>query len=170
METIFISRGWRRWYLAQSYFSSETYARCVLKRGMEVGSALVTMYALQLSNKCPDIFMGKCTSDATDQIPLRQHLRTCIYLWILFVLTVGRVNTCWLFSLLLALSLASLLLSYLNSDIFWVVFKTRLRMTKITHYSPLEHSIQYLLLGFYGNQKFRNQYFCDKFKYIKLPP
>lgn len=84
----------------------------------------------------PDLFMGKCASDATDQIPPRQHLRTFIYLWILFVLTVGSISTCWLFSLLLALSLASLLLGqwYFLRDTF--VFKTRLRMTKIARYSP----------------------------------
>lgn len=118
-ETVLTSRRWRRWCLAQSYFSSERHARCALKPGMEVGCAMVAMYIRPLSTMSPDLFMGKCASDATDQIPPRQHLRTCIYLWILFVLTVGSVSTCWLFFLLLALSLASLLLSYLDSDIFW---------------------------------------------------
>lgn len=146
------TKGWRRRCIMLSRFSSQRYAEYTSKPSTEVDSAVVIMYIHLLSNTRTDFFMGKRASDVTDQIPPSQHLRMRVYLWVPFVC----INSWQHEHLLAVFSLARSLTNILATRLFghWYfprdtfVFKAKLHMTKITHYSPLEHSTQHLLLGF----------------------
>lgn len=90
------------------------YAEYTSKPSTEVDSAVVIMYIHLLSNTRPDFFMGKCASDATDQIPPSQHLKMRVYLWVPFVC----INSWQHEHLLAVFSLARLLANILSTRLF----------------------------------------------------